>query len=575
MSDASFQPQDGALTPDLTLALFRLAAAPAELQGFLQSLDAAMPGFKAAGAVAAAGRAGPARLALDLLQRSTDSRIGTAEADLFTASAGVAAFLSDGGLQIARCNEAAISALRLREGGDLAALPLEPADLARLRQSIRAVADGKSPGLTLRMQHKDSGEALVLRLSAAAGLAFPPRALVVVNALAWPENFHPALREAYGLSAAEAQIATALAQGLSLAQIAGARGRSEQTVRTQLRTILSKTGAHSQSDLIRSTLTLLQMAGTGPAGGAAPHPGPDSYAGVSRLDSHILRLPGGRQLEWIEFGAPSGRPVLYLHSDWGLARWPARAERAAQSRGLRILVPFRPGYGLSSPLPAGSAALDGVTATHIALLDHLGLHNLPCVTCGSDLRFALNLAERRPDLIASALACGPILPFAQAYGWAALHGWPRWLRSAARVTPELLPLIAAAGLAGGTLPAAALHASPADRALDNQPEARAALSAGMLQTVLRPGSAAAESLAAGLVDTEEDHKNLFQQSRLRLHLVRGALDPWDRPGISSAPQLNRAATIVHTIPNAGHLVLFSHWQECLSRLQSMIETPRS
>lgn len=577
MTDASFQPQDGGMPSGLILALFQLAAAPAGLEGFLKSLDAAMPDLKAAGSAAASLREGPARLALELLQRSTHRRAESDAAEAFTVSPGVAAFLADGGPQVARCNAAATAALGLQEGGALAALPLEPADLARLRQGIRAVADGKSPPLTLRFQQEETAGPLVLRICPAGGLAFPPRALVVVNALAWSEALTPALREAFGLSTAETQIAIVLAQGHALTAIAAARGRSEQTVRTQLRTILSKTGTHSQADLMRCTLTLLQMAGTGPAAAGEPQSrvGPEPFAGVTRLESHILRLPGGRQLEWIEFGAPGGRPVLYLHSDWGLARWPAGAERAAQMRGLRILVPFRPGYGLSSPLAAETGQLDGVTATHIALLDHLGLRNLPVLTCGSDLRYALNLAERRPDLIASALACGPILPFPQPFAWDRLQGWPRWLRSAARVTPELLPLITAAGLAGGTLPEALLRDSPADRPLAGQPEVRAALSAGMRQTLLRPGSDAAASLAAGLVDAEEDPKNLFQQSSLPLHLIRGALDPWDCPALSSAQRLRRSQTVHHLIPGAGHLVFFSHWQECLSHLQSMVESGRS
>jgi hypothetical protein len=40
-----------------------------------------------------------------------------------------------------------------------------------------------------------------------------------------------------------------------------------------------------------------------------------------------MRGADGRRLTWIEFGDPEGVPVLYMHLDYGLIRWPAPAER--------------------------------------------------------------------------------------------------------------------------------------------------------------------------------------------------------------------------------------------------------
>lgn len=59
------------------------------------------------------------------------------------------------------------------------------------------------------------------------------------------------LRQATGLSLTEADIALALHDGLSLAEIADARRVSIHTVRNQVKSALSKTGSRRQADLVR------------------------------------------------------------------------------------------------------------------------------------------------------------------------------------------------------------------------------------------------------------------------------------------------------------------------------------
>ena len=58
----------------------------------------------------------------------------------------------------------------------------------------------------------------------------------------------------YGLTLAEAQVASALAQGETVASIAKRRRVSVTTVRTQVRGIFHKTNVSRQADLIRLLL---------------------------------------------------------------------------------------------------------------------------------------------------------------------------------------------------------------------------------------------------------------------------------------------------------------------------------
>ena len=64
------------------------------------------------------------------------------------------------------------------------------------------------------------------------------------------------LRQRYRLTAAEATLAAALADGHALRDIAEARRLSLNTLRVQLQAIFAKTGCHRQSELVRLVLRL-------------------------------------------------------------------------------------------------------------------------------------------------------------------------------------------------------------------------------------------------------------------------------------------------------------------------------
>jgi DNA-binding CsgD family transcriptional regulator len=57
------------------------------------------------------------------------------------------------------------------------------------------------------------------------------------------------LQSLFGLSPAEARVARGIASGRTLGAIAGDMGRSRETVRCQLKTVLAKTGTRRQLDL--------------------------------------------------------------------------------------------------------------------------------------------------------------------------------------------------------------------------------------------------------------------------------------------------------------------------------------
>jgi DNA-binding CsgD family transcriptional regulator len=353
-----------------------------------------------------------------------------------------AAFLSDGGALLAGCNRAARVAFAVAEGGAFADLPFEAEDRALLAGVIRRVASRKAEKVvTLRIRSTVTGSPVILRVSPVDGGEARPLALVVSTELVWPDGFQTTVQEAFGLTTAEVEIVRGVTLGLPLRDIAEARGRSLETVRTQVRSVLAKTETHSQSELVRVVLGLMDVALIPVQGGVAL---PDRGA-LDPRPLRDLRTPDGRRLTWIEFGDPKGMPVLYMHLDFGLIRWPATAERAAAARGMRVIVPVRSGYGRTDPLPKGADHLAGVTADYAAVLDHLGIKGAVAIPLGADLRFAMNLSLKRPDLVRAIVGAACQLPLRSAAQYDRMDKWQRFILANARYAPRILPFLVQAG----------------------------------------------------------------------------------------------------------------------------------
>lgn len=141
-------------------------------------------------------------------------------------------------------------------------VPCQRADAAPLAALVASAAIRGEAGGAIRLTAEDGAGAvaamvspLPARMAESAlhvGGRVPGRALILLRELAAPTAPRATLlRELFGLTAAEAEVARALAGGATKAEVAGARGLRETTVRTQVRAILAKTGAANLRDLER------------------------------------------------------------------------------------------------------------------------------------------------------------------------------------------------------------------------------------------------------------------------------------------------------------------------------------
>jgi DNA-binding CsgD family transcriptional regulator/PAS domain-containing protein len=121
---------------------------------------------------------------------------------------------------------------------------------------------GETPGGDLPLE-RPSGRR-PLELSAApigrgAARRWPGASAAVAAFIADPEHRAPVpplrLRRLYGLTHAEARLASRLAAGESLPSASRSLGRSVQTARKQPQTIFEKTGTHRQAELVQRILS--------------------------------------------------------------------------------------------------------------------------------------------------------------------------------------------------------------------------------------------------------------------------------------------------------------------------------
>lgn len=120
---------------------------------------------------------------------------------------------------------------------------------------------------------------------------------------------------------------------------------------------------------------------------------------VPPLPNESLRtftLKDGRSLAYMEYGNPTGTPILFFHGTPGSHYLIKLAERGALTHGFRVIAPDRPGMGHSTHQ-------DGRELYHypldiVQLMEHLGLKKAAILAISGGAPYAFqcanDLAER-------------------------------------------------------------------------------------------------------------------------------------------------------------------------------------
>ncbi len=484
----------------------------------------------------------------------------------------VAAFLTDREMTFLDTNRAAERTLGIHRGDPLAELPLEPEDLPVLHERLQQMLAGNADiSCFFRARAADSGRIMIFQLRSLHPKNGKPIVIAAVSELAWPKGFEETLQSAFGLTPAEIGILRGLTECLNLREIAAARGRSVETVRAQLRSILSKTETRSQTELVRLAMSMMDITTHTEREAARARPLSKGFARLTPRRFHQLNLPDGRRMEYLLLGDPKGRPCLFMPLDYGLVRWPASAENAAARRGIRVIVPVRAGYGNATPLPAGAHLGRTIAQDIDFLLETLNVTRCPVISLGSDIYYLCHLNQLNGNRMSAIIACAGTFPLTRPQQYERMGKWHRFILASARYTPHLLPFMVKAGfslarrLGKRGFINAVYGNSPADVATFEKPEVFEAMVCGS-EVCLSETHSAHNAFAREVIEQETtDWWPLFSalEGSLPVHYISGLQDP--QVPKETLFEFRRICPWVtfHIHEDAGQLIFFLKWHEAL------------
>ena len=289
------------------------------------------------------------------------------------------------------------SAEPLLDGVDptaVSSLRLDPAS----KKALLALLEGQDKGknrpvqpLILRafMDGEDEPHVLFAEKLAENAEARSRYLLRSINDL-WGSDVENALRKSFELTKAEIDLVKHLYEGLSVREIAEWRERSQATLRTQLSSVLQKTGVKNQATLLRMIAGLVHLVDSKK----------NADGGANRLlriakavdqRAQTITLSNGLDIEYVESGDLSGAPFYFIQTSTD-PRLSEPLVLSLKRRGVRLISPVRPGVGQTTRTPNSFSPTDWAKI-HREVLDHLQVDRFACGGQCSGGPYALELGK--------------------------------------------------------------------------------------------------------------------------------------------------------------------------------------
>ena len=492
----------------------------------------------------------------------------------------LAAFIVTRDLQIAASNSGAKQAFGIEDGLSAKALNLPREARTVVTQALRSLFNSdQSADQLLKIDFSDqskTGLFQLRKLNHADGSG-GEHILVVTTRFHWQEALGETLGEVFNLTSAERGVVRALVEGLDAKAISAERGTSEGTVRGQIKTILAKMNARTQSEVIRLVMSLRDVSETA-------KPAQDQSLATPAIQRtgwlqeevwkpfKTLTLPDGRRMDFHDMGPASGAPVLYSHMGYCMARWHGPMLRLAYKTGLRVICPIRAGYGHSENIDPKADVLATTRSDTKHLLDHLRIERLPYLTQGNDLIFAADFAGHYPGVISEiiGLCARPSLPGDRHY--AGMAKWHRFFLSTAKHAPHLLKFTTKAAVAmtkriGVEEMFRQMNCrSDADMALFQDEELVRVMSANA-QLVAGKDTNVAQAYTMEIIETESDWSHLMLNcTDTKIRFINGGQDPAVDVATIAEYRDVYPWIDIEVIPDAGQMLIYQHYENLIPRI---------
>ncbi|MEZ5844638.1 MAG: hypothetical protein R3D27_13020 [Hyphomicrobiaceae bacterium] len=206
-------------------------------------------------------------------------------------------------------------------GSNIFAQDWEPETKAAVRKAVKAFSTALDRSSEI-VQLAPEGRA---RLAAIEPYTDTTSSLLLIRLVGqpWHDRIAARLRTTFALSEAELALVEALYLGQRVREIADARGRAVDTVRTQLKSVMRKTACASQSALIAMVAAVSV----------------EERPAAARGGAEVVRLASGEDVSLVTYGAPDGAPVVMFHTTSDPFPGERRAALFAKA-GLRVIAPL-------------------------------------------------------------------------------------------------------------------------------------------------------------------------------------------------------------------------------------------
>ena len=375
-------------------------------------------------------------------------------------------------------------------------------------------------------------------------------------------------KKTYGLTQAEVEVAIHLASGLQIPEIAEKRDTKIVTIRSQVKAIKSKTQSRDLASIVRlvcgfsaGILTSSQLAQFGEPAPKKPTP---------LKTQKQITLTDGRSMSYLEQGAPAGSPVLLLHTIPYGGELLKEASAKAKQMNLRLISPYRPGYGKSDALRnvSGEQCLDTVAADMCELLDRLDIPKAAIVGVAPGSLYAMRFASLYPNRVSHLFAVSRTPMWRDA--WIAQGPKrQRLLIRLARYTPKLVPLVLRAAMAyidkgqAQDLFKTACADSAADMRALNTPEISGLMEKEFVEGQKQGWNAQSRDTIMTVTDFSQEASRLTH----KFHILHGDDDKVIDIAQSQAFADLVPGTELEIVKGAGHLLIYSHWERVLEAIK--------
>ena len=284
-------------------------------------------------------------------------------------------------------------------------------------------------------------------------------------------------------------------------------------------------------------------------------------------DSSVTLLPDGRDLGWLELGDPDAVPVFAFHGTPGSRLQFAIEDARIRAAGVRLILPDRPGYGLSTFQPRRRLVDWPVDVAHLA--DHLGIDRFGVMGISGGGPHSAVCAALLGDRVVSAAIVSGVGPLADPRATDGMMRPNQVITALARRRSRVLPVVfklqigALRRWPSRVWDLMAKQLPPADAAILSRPEVRELFERDAARSSRTAAAAAVQDFELFATDWGFD----LAAIEIPVHIWQGDADI-NVPANHARLQHDAIpGSVLHEFPGEGHLMAFDHFEDIATALK--------